>query len=81
MLFELSLIYLSFSLIFQTLYADKEGLVKLKNAVKDMRKAGNGEQELPSSMWECAVPIANGTGNYRLCLSATHIKRFWRYTS
>jgi len=32
-----------FLLLLQTLAADKEGLVKLKNSVKDIHKAGNGE--------------------------------------
>ena len=48
---RLNLPNLYFSLIFQTLYSDKEGLVKLKNAVKDMRKAGNGEFE-SVLMWD-----------------------------
>ena len=31
---------------FQTLSADKEGLVKLKNAVKDICKAGNSKLQI-----------------------------------
>ena len=67
MLFELSLIFLSFSLIFQTLYSDKEGLVKLKNAVKDMRKAGNGEeQELTISVYCVGVYFSYRKRNWKL---------------